>query len=269
MRVAPIIGLQMYSLRDLAEKDFLGTLHKVKEMGYQAVEFSGYYATPASELKSVLDNIGLKAPSAHVSLHYDDDRSKIKHDITKQIEYAKEIGLEYLITPWAPLPEKPSADDVTYLANILEFVGKQVYEGGLQYGYHNHDFEFKMVDNNKRVIDLLLERIPADYLIAEFDLGWIHMGGQKPVDYLMRYAGRVPLVHFKDFGAGRRDTEIGKGNVDLKGVLQATEEAGVQYIFVEQEQFSSSSVESMKKSLEFFQENGVLQIEHAQKGNGC
>lgn len=255
--MAPIVGLQMYSLRDLAEKDFIGTLRKVAEMGYQAVELAGYYDTPAKELKSVLDSIGLKAPSAHMSIHYDDDWKKIESYVAKQVEYARLIGLEYLITPWTPLPDNPTEEDVEALAKILECIGKQVHEAGLTYGYHNHEFEFKLIDK-KAVIDLLLERIPEKYMVMEFDLGWIYMGGQNPADYVMRYAGRVPLVHFKDFGKGRRDTEVGEGVVNLKSVLKAAESAGVQYYFVEQEEFTSSSLESLTKSLAFFRENGVL-----------
>ncbi|CAH1215604.1 Inosose dehydratase [Paenibacillus plantiphilus] len=254
----PMVGLQMYSLRDLAEKDFIGTLRKVADIGYQAVEFAGYYDTPAKELRSVLDSIGLKAPSAHMSIHFDDDRKKIKANVARQIEYANLVGLEYLVTPWVPLPDNPTDEDVNTLANLLELIGKQVHASGLQYGYHNHEFEFKLV-GDKPVIDMLLERIPAKYLVAEFDLGWIYMGGQNPVEYVMRYAGRVPLVHFKDFAKGRRDTEIGKGMVDLKGVLKAAEPAGIQYYFVEQEEYSTSSLESVKNSLAFFRENGVLQ----------
>ena len=146
-------------------------------------------------------------------------------------------------------------DDVNKLAGILEAAGKQVTKAGLKYGYHNHDFEFKKVEG-KPVIDWLLEKVSAEYLIAEFDLGWVHMGGQKPAEYVTRYAGRVPLAHFKDFGQGRSDTEVGAGVVDLKGVMAIAERAGIEYFIVEQEEFESSSLESAKISLEFFRQNG-------------
>lgn len=252
----PVVALQLYTLRDQTEKDFLGTIRKVADMGYKAVEFAGYFNTPANELKALLDELGLQAPSAHVGLNFGEPE-KIEADLAKQIEYAKELGLQYIITPWAPLPENPTIDDVNRLAGILEAAGKQVKEAGLIYGYHNHDFEFKLVDG-KPVIDLLLEKVSPEYLQAEFDFGWVHMGGQNPVDYATRYAGRVPLAHFKDFGDGRSDTEVGKGVVDLKSVLDVAEQVGIEYIIVEQEQFENSSLESAKLSLEFFRENGYL-----------
>ncbi|MCL6458776.1 MAG: sugar phosphate isomerase/epimerase [Gorillibacterium sp.] len=249
----PVIGLQLYTLRDLTQKDFLGTIRKVADMGYKAVEFAGYFGTSAKELKSLLAEVGLEAPSAHIGLNFNEP-NKLESDLAAQIEYALELGLSYIITPSAPVPEKPTMDDVRKLAAILEKAGKQVKSAGLTYGYHNHDFEFKLVEG-KSVLDHLLELVPAELLVAEFDLGWIHMGGQTPVDYVNRYAGRIPLAHFKDFGEGTRDTEIGKGVVDLKSVLAVAEKSGIRYFIVEQEEFTSSSLESAKISLDFFREN--------------
>lgn len=252
----PVVGLQLYTLRDLTAQDFKGTIRKVADLGYKAVEFAGYFGTPAKELRALLDELGLKAPSAHIGLNFQEPE-KISADLAVQIEYALELGLEYIVTPWAPLPDQPTLEDVKKLAAILESAGRQVTEAGLKYGYHNHAFEFKLVDG-KPVMDHLLELVPAEFLAAEFDLGWVHMGGQVPVDYVNRYAGRVPLAHFKDFGNGTRDTEVGKGVVDLKSVLAVAEQAGIRYFIVEQEEFASSSLESAKISLDFFKENGIL-----------
>ncbi|WP_082084215.1 sugar phosphate isomerase/epimerase family protein [Paenibacillus beijingensis] len=250
----PQVGIQLYTLRDQTEKDFLGTIRNLAEMGYSLVEFAGYFDTSSKVLKQTLEDCGLKAPSAHVGLNFDEP-DKLESDLKRQIEYALEIGLEYIITPWAPLPEAPALEDVQKLASILESSGKLVTESGLKYGYHNHDFEFKLVDG-KPVIDHLLELVPAELMIAEFDLGWVHMGGQRPVDYVKRYAGRVPLAHCKDFGNGRRDTEVGSGVVDFKSVFEVAEEAGIQYFIVEQEEFQSSSLESAKQSLAYLRSQG-------------
>lgn len=250
----PVIGLQLYTLRELTQTDFLGTIRKVADIGYKAVEFAGYFNTPAKELRDLLDGLGLEAPSAHIGLNFQEP-DKLESDLAAQIEYAKELGLSYIVTPYAPLPETPEMEDVRKLAAILEKAGRQVTAAGLTYGYHNHDFEFKFVEG-KTVMDHLLELVPAELLIAEFDLGWVHMGGQTPVDYINRYAGRVPLAHFKDFGQGTRDTEIGRGVVDLKSVLPVAESAGIRYFIVEQEEFSRPPLESAALSLQFFRDNG-------------
>lgn len=249
----PIIGLQLYTLRDLTEKDFMGTIRKAAQMGYKSVEFAGFYDTPAKDVRALLNELDLLAPSAHIGINYGDADVR-SAELDRQIEYAQEIGLQYIVAPSAPLPNQPTMDDVKKLAAIFEEVGRKVSEAGLQFGYHNHDFEFKLV-NSKPVMDHFLELVPAQYLVAEFDLGWIHTAGYTPVDYVKQYSGRVPLVHFKDFVEGHRDTEVGKGAVDLKSVLPIAEASGIKYIFVEQETFSSSSLESAAISLEFFHRN--------------
>ncbi|CAM4473283.1 sugar phosphate isomerase/epimerase family protein [Paenibacillus tarimensis] len=249
------VGLQLYTLRDQTEKDLLGTLGKVAEIGYKAVEFAGFFGHSSTEVKRALADNGLTAPSAHVPLNIDEPE-KLEPDLQRQIEFAQEIGLQYVVTPWYPMPEQPNEEDLAKFIGVVERACELVTSAGLKYGYHNHDFEFKQV-GGKTIMDHLLERIPAERMIAEFDLGWIHVAGYKPVDYINKYAGRVPLAHFKDFGNGRRDTEIGRGTVDFESVLKVADEAGIQYIIVEQEEFASSSLESAAICLEFFKERGL------------
>jgi sugar phosphate isomerase/epimerase len=252
----PQIGIQMYTFRDLTKDDLLGTLKEVAKIGYQAVEFAGFFGHSAAEVRKVLDDNGLKAPSAHIPVNFTEP-DKMESELAQHIEYAKEVGLEYVITPWAPFPEVPSEADVENFIGIIDKASQMVTAAGLKYGYHNHDFEFKTV-GGKTIMDHLLQRIPAERLIAEFDLGWVHVAGHSPVEYLKAYQGRTPLAHFKDFVEGRKDTEIGKGSVDFDSVLKITEEAGIQYIIVEQEQFASSPLESAAISLEYFKERGLL-----------
>lgn len=252
----PVIGIQMYTFRELTKDDLLGTLKKVAEIGYQAVEFAGFFGHSAKEVRKVLDDNGLIAQSAHIPLNFQEP-DKLESDLKQQIEYAQELGLEYIITPWAPFPETPTEADLESFIEKIDKASQLVTAAGLKYGYHNHDFEFKKV-NGKTIMDHLLERIPADRLIAEFDLGWIHVAGYNPVEYLQKYKGRVPLAHFKDFVQGREDTEIGRGAVDYDSVLKVKDEAGVKTIIVEQEQFKSSPLESAAISLEFFKARGLI-----------
>lgn len=251
------IGIQMYTLRDRAEKDFLGTLAKVADMGYRAVEFAGYFGVPAGELRRTLNSLGLTAPSAHVGLDFS-SLEQMERALSREIEYAVELGLQYIITPSAPLPENPTMEDVTALIPFLEKASAMVRGAGLQYGYHNHDYEFQQVDG-KAVIDIWLERIPAEQMIAEFDLGWVHRGGARPIDYVSRYAGRVPLVHIKDFGANNEETDLGKGQVDFGSVFKAAEESGILYYIVEQEAYAESSLTSAKLALDYFRRLGLMQ----------
>ncbi|MBD2872594.1 sugar phosphate isomerase/epimerase family protein [Paenibacillus arenilitoris] len=251
----PVAGIQLYSLRDQTEIDFLGTLEKVAKIGYKAVEFAGFFKTPAAELKNKLDELKLAAPSAHVPLNFSDTK-RLEADFAGQIDYAKELGITYLITPWAPLPEQPTKEDVKHLVDILTRCGQQAKDAGLTYGYHNHDFEFKLVDK-KTVLDHLLEQVPAELMVMQFDLGWLHLGGYKPSEYLGKYKGRVPLVHFKDFAKGRKDAEIGKGEIGYEKLFDLLEPAGVEYVIVEQEQFEKSSLDSAANNYRFLQRHGL------------
>jgi sugar phosphate isomerase/epimerase len=250
----PVIGIQMYSLRDQTEIDFLSTLEKVAKIGYKAVEFAGYFKTPAKELKSKMDELGLITPSVHVPLNFSDTKH-MESDFEGQIEYALELDVSYIITPWAPLPELPTKNNVQHLVDVFTKCAKQVKAAGMQYGYHNHDFEFKLVDK-KPVIDHILSDMSEELLQMEFDLGWIYIAGYNPADYLKKYKGRVPCVHLKDFFKGRKDAEIGKGEVGYSELLKEIEPAGVAYMFVEQEQFDSSSLESAANNFKYLKEHG-------------
>jgi sugar phosphate isomerase/epimerase len=251
----PLVGIQLYTLRDRTETDLLGTIRKVAELGYEAVEFAGFFGQSAAEVRKVLDETGLKAPSAHVSLQWSEPEDKMWEAYAEALAYTKEIGLTYIVTPWAPMPEVPTMEDVDKLAAVLKHASDMARAAGFIYGYHNHDFELKQVDG-VTIMDHLLQKLSPEELIAEFDLGWVHMGGGVPVDYINRYAGRVPLAHFKDFGDGTKDTEVGSGVVDFEPVLAVAEQASIEYFIVEQEQFQVSSLESAKICLEYFRQRG-------------
>ncbi|GGG13682.1 sugar phosphate isomerase [Paenibacillus albidus] len=250
------IGIQMYTLRDRTQQDFLGTLREVADLGYEAVEFAGYFGVSAKELRDTLDGLGLAAPSAHIGLDFS-GLTEMKSALSREIEYAQELGLQYIITPSAPVPQNPSLDDVKRLIPFFEQASELVVAAGLKYGYHNHAYEFQKVDG-KAIIDIWLESIPEERMIAEFDLGWVQVGGASPADYISRYAGRVPIVHIKDFGAGGVEKELGQGEVDFQKVFDLADASGILYYMVEQEVYISSSLESAKDCLEYFRKMGML-----------
>ena len=252
----PLVGIQMYTFRDVTKDDLLGALKKVADIGYQAVEFAGFFGHSAKDVRRALDEYGLKAPSAHVGLNFQKP-DKFEADLRREIEYALELGLEYVITPAAPFRDVKNEEELEAVIGMIDRASRIVTAAGLKYGYHNHDFEFRTI-GGKTIIDRLLERVPAERLIAQFDLGWVHVGGHSPAEYLRCYKGRVPIAHFKDFVQGRDDTEIGRGAVGYDAVLPAALEAGVEIIIVEQEKFKASPFESAAISLEFFRKHGLL-----------
>lgn len=253
----PIIGMQMYSLRDQAEIDFLGTLEEVAKIGYKAVELTGFFNVPAKELKSRLDQLGLKAPSAHISLHFNDMQNLLSKFIV-QLEYAKEAEIGCIITPWVPLPEEPAMEDVKHLVDVLTKCAEKVHEMGMKYGFHNHEDEFKLIEG-KTVLEHLMEQMPKELMTLELDLGWVHLAGYEPEVYIHKYKDRIHMIHAKDFDNGRKDTEVGRGKVGYDKLIRTADSAGIAYIFVEQEQFAVSSLESAQMNYDYFRKLGYVE----------
>jgi sugar phosphate isomerase/epimerase len=252
----PIIGMQMYSLRDEAEIDFLGTLEKVAEIGYKAVELTGFFNVPAKELKNKLKILGLSAPSAHIPLNFNDMPNMLS-EFSAQLEYAKEVGFDFIITPWAPLPEEPLMDDVKHLVDVFTKCGLKVKEMGMKYGFHNHEDEFKLIEG-KTVLEHLMEQMPKELMTLELDLGWVHMAGYEPDLYIHKFKDRIKLIHAKDFTDGRKDIEVGRGKVGYDKLIRTADSAGIAYIFVEQEQFEVNSLESARVNFDYFRKLGYV-----------
>ncbi|RUS45657.1 sugar phosphate isomerase/epimerase [Cohnella sp. AR92] len=248
----PQFGIQMYSVRDLCQQDYLGTIRKIADIGYKNVELAGYYGVSAKELKAALADAGLTANSAHIGLNYNES---ISEQVKRQLEYAQELGLKRYIVPFYPLQEETTEDGLAKMASILTEAAEIVTAGGLEFGYHNHAFEFAKI-GGVAAIDLLFERLSPELVFAEFDLGWVKVGGEDPAAYLRKYEGRVPVVHAKDFKADGTDTEIGRGTVDWDSALQAAEETGVEYVIIEQEHYDVGSLESAKLNYAWFKERG-------------
>ena len=253
----PQVGIQLYSVRDRCERDFLGTIREMAEIGYAIVEFAGFYGASVREVREALDTAGIGAVSAHIGLNLRKgepvDVAAVREHVRRQAAFAAELGLKFFIVPSYPLPDDPTEDDVARMAEALEAAGEAAREAGLAFGYHNHASEFRML-NGKTVMDRLLERMPS--LIAQFDLGWVKVGGGDPAEYVRRYAGRVPLVHAKDFKADGTDAELGRGVVDWDSALEACLAAGVEYVIVEQEEYEASSLESAKRNFAWFRQRG-------------
>ncbi|WP_123042943.1 sugar phosphate isomerase/epimerase family protein [Cohnella candidum] len=254
----PQVGIQLYSVRDLSEKDFLGTIRQIADIGYKNVELAGYYGVSAKDLKAALSDAGLNAPSAHVGLTMDQP-DQWKDNLKASVEYYSELGIKRFVVPWYPLGQNATAEAVDKMAAVLEEASDIVTASGMTFGYHNHDFEFKPISGSSElVIDRVFDRVPAGKLFAEFDLGWVKVAGQDPAAYVAKYAGRLPLVHAKDFKDDGVDTEIGRGSVDWDSALAACEKAGVEYVIIEQERYEVGSLESAKLNFAWFRERGWI-----------
>ncbi|MGB8000586.1 MAG: sugar phosphate isomerase/epimerase [Anaerobacillus sp.] len=241
------VAVQMYTLREESEKDFVGTLKKVAEIGYQGVEFAGYYGMSAKNLKKVIDDLGLKAASSHIPL------DALKEDLSSIIAYQHEIGSSKIVCPFLA-PEQRNEDGYAELIRTLNDVGQECAKEGITLCYHNHDFELERLSNGKTALETILDETNPEWVKAEFDIYWLTRAGEGPVNWMKRYENRTPLVHLKDMTTDGEQffAELGTGGVDLNAVLNQGDQSNVDWWIVEQDKCKRSPFESIEMSLNYF-----------------
>jgi sugar phosphate isomerase/epimerase len=237
------LALQLYTVRDLTARDFPGTVRQVAQLGYPAVEFAGYGGLSADDMRTLLDETGLRAASTHVELATLDAR------LDDEIAYCRAIGCPHLIVPMLP-PDARNPDGVRRLAPRLEAFGRRCQESGLRFGYHTHDFDFAPA-GGAYLIDQLLDATPPDLVALELDVYWAAFAGVDPVAYLRQRANRVALVHLKDLAPNRDFAEVGSGTLDMPAILAAGAQAGVAWYIVENDEPRMPSLESARRSLTY------------------
>ncbi len=186
------VAYQVYSAREEAEKDLDAVLGTLKALGYDGVEFAGFYGYSADEVKAMLQKHGLKAISSHVPF------VQIEEDMYGVISFHKAIGCEYIAVPYLDDATRPGAPGFAHALAVIHQFGRLMKEAGLTLLYHNHDFEFIQL-SGMYGLDFLYEAVPADVLKTEIDVCWVKYAGENPADYIRKYAGRCPVVHLKDF----------------------------------------------------------------------
>lgn len=242
-------GLQLYSVRDFLPKDYDGTLQQLGGMGYRDVEAAGFYHHSAADVKQAMKRAGLHCVSAHYPL------PELKPAVPETIAYATALGLQYIIcsspmlrnppkgASWLDAMRAMTLDDWKWNADQFNQIGAQVKAAGMQFGYHNHFFEFHEKDG-VLPYDVLLHSTDPKLVTMEMDCGWVVVGGQKPEHYLTRYPERYSMLHIKEFnlngwkpGTVPVSTEMGRGSIDYGPIFAAAKKAPIRHIFVEQEAF--------------------------------
>ncbi|WP_158795482.1 sugar phosphate isomerase/epimerase [Pedobacter sp. L105] len=262
------IGLQLYTVRDELKKDVRSTISKISRIGYNHVET--FYAAQkdgpvklwglsVKELKALLVENKLKSYSGHYQLNDFLTRGNGNDKALKeQIDIAAELGQHYLVVPVPPLSlwDKMTSADFKYMAQQLNKAGELCAKSGLKVGYHNHFWEFRTLENGEKGYDILVRETNPALVTFEMDLFWIEKSGIQPLHYFQKYPGRFTMWHVKDMDkantakitGGSLDkkpsmeilktisyTEVGKGNIDFKTIFIHQKEAGLKYIFVEQD----------------------------------
>lgn len=268
------VALQLYSVRDNMAEDFEGTLKKVKSLGYDGVEFAGLFDKSADEVKVLVEENGLTPISAHVP--YADminDTDKVLSD------YAK-IGCKYVVIPYMTEEYRPGAEKFGELIEGIKKIGNKAKELGMTLLYHNHDFEFVKI-GDEYGLDVLYSSVDADIFKTELDTCWVNVGGENPAQYILKYSGRSPVVHLKDFvmsgkasnlykliGIDEEEKEekeegkfefrpVGYGCQDFAAILDASDKAGAEWVVVEQDEatMGKTPLESAEMSRNYLKDN--------------
>jgi len=260
------VGLQLYTVQDRIAKDFEGTLRQVAAIGYREVETGLTVAgREAAELARFFASLGLGWKSAHCN------GREIQADLHKTIGRAHAAGLDYLICAFPLVPagfqavlKGMSLDDWEANADIFNEAGEETRKAGIQFGYHNHNIEFRDIASRAAGgmtgYDVLLSRTDPALVKFELDCGWMASAGHDPAAYLAKYPGRYALLHVKDLKPEHipntelkmASTEVGSGIIDWPKLFKAAGQAGISRYFVEQEPpFANSSLDSAKISYEY------------------
>lgn len=234
------LAVQLYSLRSEAEKGFVPLLEKVADIGYDGVEYAGYFGTSAADLAAALRGTGLVSAAAHVPLE------QIAGDIDAVIRYHAAIGCDYIVCPYWRCE---NAEGYKRLAGEFNAYAKRLAAEGMTFGYHNHGHEFEDF-GGKTGMDILMEETDPALVKFQLDVYWIKYVGIDPVQYIRQHLDRVRVVHLKDMLADtdKSFTEVGTGIIDMPGVVKAATPAA-QWFTVEQDVIKLPPLESVAISL--------------------
>ena len=239
------IALQLYSVRESCQKDFPGTLKAVAKMGYEGVDFAGYYGYDARTIRTMLDDLGLKAAGCHTGLN-----TLTGDELAKTVELNQILGNKYLVVPAIPEEYRNSADAWLRTAGIFNDVAAQLAPEGMVTGYHNHHVEFTPYETGQTGWDILFSNTGPG-VVMQIDLGNALHGGADPVAILKRFPKRALTVHLKEYAADKDEVLIGDGDVAWQEVFDIVESQGVtDWYIVEQENYPYPPMESAKRSLD-------------------
>jgi len=240
------IGLQLYTIRDAMAKDVPGSLKQVSDLGFKYLELASYangkfYGYEPAEFKKLVHGLGMEILSSHTQV----EALGITLDNAKKMaeDHAK-IGVKYCVQPWVVEEARTTLDSYKKMAAEWNKVGGIMKEHKIQFGYHNHNFEFDTVEGKIPYYDVFMVELDKNLVTMELDLFWATKAGQNPVEMFKKYPGRFQLFHMKDmftkeapfYKPSTNDfAPVGAGLINFKEILAAKKIAGLKYMFVEQD----------------------------------
>lgn len=261
------IGLQLYTVRQAMDKDPVGTLAQVAHVGYQEMEsatYSGtekFYGMDGAAFARVLKQHGLSIPSGHYSIGDPQTKGTILGDWERAVEDAAQLGMKYMVCAYLPEEKRKTLDDYKRVIEALNKAGETCHRSGIQFCYHNHNFEFPKIDGQVPY-ELMLKQCDKDLVKMEMDIYWITRAGYDPIAMFNEHPGRFALWHVKDMDntAQQNFTEVGNGVIDWDRIFSHAKVSGMQHFFVEQDRCPGSPFVSIEKSYTYLKQHIVTKF---------
>lgn len=244
------LALQLYTIRDFmkTKEDVSASLKKVSDTGFKYLELAGYadgkfYGYEPAEFKKLVNDLGMEILSSHTQV---EAQGITLENAKKMAEDHAKLKVKYCLQPWVVEEARTTIASYQKMAADWNKVGGIMKGNGIQFGYHNHNFEFDKVDGKIPYIDVFMKELDKDLVTMELDLFWTTKAGINPVDLFKKYPGRFQLFHMKDMytnekpfytTVGVKDfAPVGEGVINFKEILASRELAGNKYLVVEQDQ---------------------------------
>jgi len=249
---ANMIGLQLYTVRDLLQKDFDGTIEQLAKIGYKNLEFAGYYNRTPEQVRALLDRLQLVSRSSHIGAPL------MRQDAAGQIRAAKTIGQEYITLPSYNFGKEGLAGWRKGVAEFNQW-GAMCRDAGLRLAYHNHAAEFAPLEGTTGY-DVLVKEVDPKLVDFELDVYWVRFADQDPLALFAKYPGRFAMWHAKDMmltDGTKGMAPVGKGTIDFKAIFARARESGMKYFFVEHDtaaQYPGGSLASVQASHDYLRQ---------------
>ena len=237
-------GIQLYSLRDIADKDFEGMLKAVSDMGYKIVESAGFFGHSAETVKGWLDKYGLTLTSTHTGY------GLLKDDFDATVAYHKAVGCKHLIIPGAPIGTKAEVDALVDSINKWQPL---LEKEGITLHFHNHHREFLPNKDGVITMDELASRTK---ILFEIDTFWAYVAGEDPVAVMDKYGDRVQFIHLKDGFKDGEGKSLGQGTAPVAEVLEKAVATG-RTVVVESEGLDPTGAEEVQRCMDYLRDTGM------------
>ena len=242
------IALQLYSLREYANKDFTATVRKVSEMGYAGVEPAGFPGTTATEAGKLFAELGLAVPSAHLPLPVGDQKNEV-------LDAMEAIGSKRAISGRGP-GDFATLDKIKETCDLFNTAAENARSVGMTFGIHNHWWEFTQVEG-RYVYQVMLEHLDPD-IFFQIDTYWVQTAGVDPAKVVQELGSRVPILHIKDGPCVKEEpmTAVGDGVMDFSVIIESGG-TYTEWLIVELDRCATDMMVAVERSVKYLVEQGL------------